>query len=147
LGLKTTSSAEKQNYYDALAHARDPKLLQKTLAIAITDELPSSRAVFLVAKVARQSDHPELAWPFARQNMKALLAKADALGANSYAPSLFTFFSDRKRAEELKDYAKANLPSASAKEVAKAVDEIEFRAGFKQRLIPQLASWIDNGRK
>ena len=146
LGLKTTSIAEKQYYYDALAHARDPKLVQKTLAISITDELPSSRAIFLVAKVARKSEHPELAWPFARQNMKALLAKADALGINSYAPSLFTFFSERKRVEELKDYAKSNLPSASAKEVAKAVDEVEFRAEFKQRLIPQLASWIDNRR-
>jgi len=144
LGMKTTSSAEKQNYYDALAHARDPKLLQKTLAIAITDELPSSRAVFLVAKVGRQSEHPELAWPFARQNMKALLAKSDALGANSYAPSLFTFFSDRKRAEELKDYAKANLPASSAKEVAKAVEEVEFRSEFKQRLAPQIAGWIAN---
>jgi aminopeptidase N len=146
LGLKTTSSAEKQYYYDALAHARDPKLVQKTLAIAITDELPSSRAVFLVPKVARESEHLELAWPFARQNMKALLAKSDALEINSYAPSLFTFFSDRKRVEELKDYAKANLPSASAKEVAKAVDEVEFRAEFKQRLIPQLTGWIDNRR-
>ena len=35
--------------------------------------------------------------------MKALLAKSDALGANTYAPSLFTFFSDDSRAQELKD--------------------------------------------
>ena len=75
--------------------------------------------------------------------MKALLAKADALAANSYAPSLFTFFSDRSRIDELKAYAKANLPASSAKEVAKAVDEVEFRSEFKTRLIPQLVAWID----
>ena len=31
LGLKTTSIADKQNYYNALAEATDPKLVKKTL--------------------------------------------------------------------------------------------------------------------
>src|SRR6266852_644748 len=56
LGLATTSSEEKQNYYDALAGARDPKLAAKTLQISLTDELPTSRAVFLVGKVARSGE-------------------------------------------------------------------------------------------
>ena len=147
LGLKTTSTEEKQNYYDALATALDPKLVAKTLQISLTDELPTSRAIFLVGKVARDSDHPDLAWDFAKANMKALLAKSDALAVNRYAPSLFTFFSEESRADELKSYAKANLPAASAKEVAKAVDEIQFRSEFKKRLANQLSTWIENQRK
>src|SRR6184192_2405699 len=143
LGLKTTSTEEKQNYYDALAGAIDSTLVKKTLPIALTDELPTSRAVFLVSKVARESDHPDIAWDFAKANMKALLAKTDALGANRYAPSLFTFFSDDSRADELKAYAKANLPAESATEVAKAVDEIQFRSEFKKRLASQLSAWLD----
>ena len=63
---------------------------------------------------------------------------------NSYAPGLFTFFSERSRVEELKAYAKSNLPPNSAKEVEKAVDEMEFRAEFKPRLAQQLNAWIDN---
>ncbi len=58
LGLKTTSIEEKQNYYDALAAAIDPKLAARTLKISLGDELPTSRAIYLVAKVARQSEHP-----------------------------------------------------------------------------------------
>ncbi|HEY2626885.1 MAG TPA: M1 family metallopeptidase, partial [Candidatus Udaeobacter sp.] len=38
LGLKTTSTEEKQNYYDALASARDPRLVTKSLQISLTDE-------------------------------------------------------------------------------------------------------------
>ena len=143
LGLKTTSIEDKRNYYDALACANDPKLVKKTLAIALTDELPTSRAVFLVPKVARESAYPDIAWEFAKANIKALLAKTDAAGANRYAPSLFTFFSDDSRADELKTYAKNNLPPASAPEVAKVVDEIQFRAEFKKRLAAQLNAWID----
>ena len=143
LGLKTTSIEEKQNYYNALAGAINPRLVKKTLPIALTDELPTSRAVFLVSRVARQSDHPDTAWDFAKANMKTLLAKTDALGATRYAPSLFTFFAENSRADELREYANANLPETSAPEVAKAVDEIQFRTEFKRRLTPQLKAWID----
>jgi aminopeptidase N len=144
LGRKTTSVEQKQNYYDALACATDPKLVKKTLDIAVTDELPTSRAIFLVSKVALESGHPEMAWDFAKENMKPLLAKTDALGANRYVPSLFTFFSDPSRADELKKYAKNNLHPDSAFEVAKVVDEIQFRSEFKKRLAIQLNSWLDN---
>ena len=143
LGLKTTSVEEKQNYYDALAGAIDSKLVKKSLPIALTDELPTSRAIFLVLRLARERGHPDIAWDFARANMKALLAKTDALGANTYAPSLFTFFSDGSRAQELRTYAKNNPSAASAREVAKALDEIQFRSEFKKRLAPQLDAWID----
>ena len=142
LGLKTTSIEEKQNYYEALACATDPKLVKKTLAIALTDELPTSRATFLVSRVARDTGRPDIAWDFARANMKALVAKIDAAGANRYAPSLFTFFSDDSRANELKTYAKNHLPPASARDVAKVIDEIQFRTEFKRRLAMQLAPWI-----
>ncbi|HEY4258170.1 MAG TPA: M1 family metallopeptidase [Candidatus Udaeobacter sp.] len=143
LGLKTTSIEEKQNYYSALAESIDPKLVKKTLPIALTDELPTSRALFLVPLVARDSGHPDIAWEFAKANMKTLLAKTDAVGANQYAASLFTFFSEDSRADELKSYAKANLPPASAPNVAKVVDEVEFRAEFKKRLVAQLNTWIN----
>jgi aminopeptidase N len=143
LGLKTTSIADKQNYYNALAQAADPKLIEKTLAIALTDELPTSRAVFLVARVARDSGHPDIAWEFAAANMKTLLGKTDAAGANRYAPSLFTFFSDASRVNQLEAYAKANLPPAGAPDVAKAIDEIQFRTEFKKRLTNQLGVWLE----
>src|SRR5205809_2697098 len=142
LGLKTTSIEEKQNYYSALAESIDPKLVQKTLAIALTDELPTSRAIFLVPAVARDSGHPDIAWEFAKANLKTLLAKTDAAGANRYAPSLFTFFSDESRANRLEAYAQANLPAASSPDVAKAVDEIQFRAEFKKRLTNELSAWV-----
>src|SRR5438105_1322753 len=147
LGLKTTSIEEKQNYYDALANSVDPKLAARTLEISLTDELPTSRAVFLVSKVARQSEHPEIAWEFAKAHMKQLLAKTDALGANSYAPSLFTFFSDAARIAELESHAKSNLPPASAKAVAKAIDEIGFRAQLKPRFLTQIATWSSEPSK
>jgi aminopeptidase N len=142
LGLKTTSIEEKANYYNALAAAIDPKLAARTLEISIGDELPTSRATYLVSKVGRESEHPEVAWAFAKAHMKQLLAKTDALGANSYAPGLFTLFSDPARIAELEKFAKTNLPPAAAKDVAKATDEVGFRADLKLRVVSQVATWL-----
>ena len=147
LGLKTTSIEEKQNYYDALANTIDPKLAARALEISLSDELPTSRATYLVAKVARQSERPELAWAFAKANMKKLLAKSDALAVNSYAPGLFTFFSDASRIAELQRYAKSDLPPASAKAVEKAVDEVGFRGEFKSSLVAQIGTWFTDTKK
>ncbi len=141
LGQKATSSEEKQNFYAALTSATDPKLAERALQIALTDELPTSRAVYIVPSVARDGGQPEMAWKFAKTHMKALLAKADALGVNSYAPSLFNFFSDPARIAELRAYGKAELPPAAAKPIEKAADEISFRADFKKRLAEQIAEW------
>jgi hypothetical protein len=96
----------------------------------------------LLPFAARHGEHPELVWQFAQQHMKALLAKQDALGIDGFTAGLFTFFSDPKDAETLERYAKTDLPSSAARSVAKAVDEIGFRAEFKERLIPQLKTWI-----
>jgi aminopeptidase N len=142
LGVKTTSIEEKANYYNALAAATDPKLAARTLKIALTDELPTSRATFLVSRVGRESEHPEIAWDFAKAQMKELLAKTDALAANSYAPGLFTLFSDPARIAELEKFAKTNLPPAAAKDVAKATDEVGFRADLKLRVVSQVATWL-----
>ena len=147
LGLATTSIGEKQNYYDALACATNPVLVKKALQISLTNEISTSRATYLVGKVGRYSDHPEMAWEFARQNMKALQAKLDSFGTATYAPSLFTFFSDLKHIDELKTLGGTNQSGANAKEVAKAIDEIQIRAELKERLSRQLAAWCESRKK
>ncbi|MEO5717125.1 MAG: M1 family metallopeptidase, partial [Chthoniobacterales bacterium] len=143
LGLKTNSTEEKQYFYEALASAIEPRLIQRTIALALTDELPTSRAAALLPLSARRGERPQLVWEYAQEHMKALLAKEDSLGVNDFAAGLFTFFSDPKDAETLERYAKTSLPPSAAPSVAKAVDEIGFRAEFKQRLVPQLNSWME----
>ena len=142
LGQKTTSIEEKSNYYNALASSLDSKLAARSLEISLGDELPTSRATQLVTRVARESENPELAWKFAKANMKQLLAKTDALGANRYAPGLFSFFTDPARIAELEKYAKTDLSPAAAKDVEKAVDEMGFRAGLKLQITSQVATWL-----
>ncbi|MDQ3117821.1 MAG: M1 family metallopeptidase [Verrucomicrobiota bacterium] len=143
LGLKTNSTEEKQYFYDALASALEPRLIRRTIALALTDELPTSRAAALLPFSARQGERPQLVWEYAQQNMKALLVKQDSFGVHAFAARLFTFFSDPKDALALERYAKVNLSQSSAPAVAQAIAEIGFRAELKERLVPQLNTWME----
>ena len=107
LGLKTTSTEEKQNYYAALASAIDPKLVPRTIALALTEELPDQPGdrVAPLCGALRRASGPRLG--ICQAHMKALLAKQDALGINSFAAGLFNFYSDAKEAETLEAYAKS----------------------------------------
>ncbi len=143
LGRETNSTEEKQYFYEALASAIEPRLVQRTIALALTDELPTSRAAALLPLAARRGERAQLVWEFAQQNMKALLAKQSSLGVNNFAAGLFTFFSDPQDAQTLERYAKANLSQSSAPAVARAIAEIGFRAELKERLVPQLNTWME----
>ena len=99
-------------------------------------------ASYLVPFVAREGERADIVWDFAETKMKALLAKQDALGVNSYAAGLFSFSPMPKLKRSLRTYAKSDLPPASAIHVARAIDEIGFRAEFKQRLTSEFSAWV-----
>jgi aminopeptidase N len=141
LARKADSFEIKRSLYGAMASTRDADLVQKTLALSLTDELIPTEAAFLVHRVARADEHPDLAWTFAREHLDALHAKLAALAINEYVPELFTSFHETARADELETFAREKLPPATAPSVAKAADEIRFKAELKARILPQIEAW------
>ena len=142
LGLKTQSVEEKGNFYHAMAAALSPELAKRTLPLSLTDELPASRAIFLIALVARAGEQPEIAWDFAQANREKLDAKLSAVNAVRFVPYLMRGFSDPQRATELETYAQKYMPPGAKSEVEKAAEEIRFNADLKARIIPEIHKWL-----
>ena len=138
---KTDSVEQKRSLYGALAAAHDPALIQKTLAIALTDELPPQQAARIVQRVAGGSEQPELALEFAQKHITELVAKLSSFRANDYIADVFENFTDAPRADELDAWAKTNLPPDAAPATAKAADAIRFKAALKERLLPEIDAW------
>jgi aminopeptidase N len=136
------STEQRRNLYTALAAARLPDLAGRTLALAITDELLPNDATALVGRVAHSGEHPELAWGFAQQNLDALLSKLASIRANDYVPGIMRAFADAARADELERFASRNLPPQAGVSVAKAADDIRFKAELKARVLPETDAWI-----
>jgi len=145
LGLKNDKRRKrKQNYYDALAFATDPALIKKTLAHRPWTDRVCRRVVrsFWLSKVARESDRPDLVWGICQsETLRLCWRRSNALGANTYIPSLFTFFTDPNRTEELRSFASTHLSEAKREDRSKlAADEIRFRADLRKRLIEQVGA-------
>ena len=138
---KTDSVEQKRSLYGALAAAHDPALIQKTLAIALTDELPPQQAARIVQRVAGSGEQPELALEFAQKHITELVAKLSSFRANDYIADVFENFTDASRADELEAWAKKNLPPDAAPATAKAADAIRFKAALKDRLLPEIDAW------
>jgi aminopeptidase N len=141
-GLKTQSIEEKGNFYDAMAAALSPELAKRMLPLSLTDELPASRAIFLIALVARAGEQPEIAWDFAQANREKLDPKLGAVLAVRFVPYLMRGFSDVQRANQLETYAQKYMPAGAKGEVEKAAEEIRFNADFKARIIPEIHKWL-----
>ena len=142
LARRTTDTEQKDLLYAALASARDEKLCERALAIALGDELPARQAAGMVNRVAGNGEQPERAWDFAKANLPALLARVSVFEANRFVPRIFSNFSDVKRAEELETFAATSLPPQAGHAVALTVDEIRFQSEFRARALRGAAAWI-----
>ncbi len=141
IAKRTTDTEQKDLLYAALAAAREAKLCDRALAIALGDELPARQAAGMAGRVAG-SEQPEKAWDFAKANLPALLARVSDFEAARFVPRIFTNFSEASRAAELESFAETNLPPRASRAVALAVDEIRFKSDFRTRALSEAAEWI-----
>ena len=142
LAKQATSFEDKQRYYNAMASAQDPALAQQTLALSLTDELPSPFNAFLVYGVAGGGEQPALAWDFVQQHQKELDSRLDFSSRLSFVPNLMGMFTDPARADELLAYSKASLPPDAKRSVDRAVGRIRSAAALKQRELPRIDAWL-----
>jgi aminopeptidase N len=141
---KAADLEEKQLFYGALAGALNPENSDRTLNLALTDELPPVYAARLVPQVAQGGSAPARALDFAKLHMKELLGKVPASHRNAYVPSIFDAFDDASHADELEAYVKATLPPDALKKAEEIADGIRFRYAFKQRELEKIDAWTKN---
>lgn len=143
LALKTVDTEQKSLLYGGLAAVQAADLVSKTLNTALTGELPAKTAARMVGRVAAEGRQIELAWKFASEHREALLALCSAGEASSYLAKVARNFSEGARADELEALTRAKLPPEAMRDTAIAADEIRFKAGFKERALPELLKWME----
>jgi aminopeptidase N len=142
LAIHASGTEERESYYNAMSAALDPALARQTLAISLTDETVPQEATELVVNVADAGEQRELAWDFATQHVKELLAKVDYFDRNNYMPSILASFSDTERADELEAYAKKNGNEDALVKTRETAEEIRFKAMLKRKQIPAINDWV-----
>jgi aminopeptidase N len=142
LARETTSTSERERYQAAMAAALDPALAKETLALALTDEIPTTAVGRLVFGVASDGEHADLAWAFVRQNFAALAVKQGPFFRENFAANLMTNFSDRAHAAELADFAPAQETRGGRIMAARSQETILTDADFIARILPGIDAWV-----
>jgi aminopeptidase N len=142
LARNTTNTAERVRYYSAAASARDPVLAREMLALALTDELPSTLRGAVINAVAGAGEQPELAWEFVQKNFAALAARQGPSFRDAFVANLMSSFSDTERADELAAFAAAHATAGGKIIAARAREAILIDAEFKARVVPALDDWL-----
>jgi hypothetical protein len=123
-------------------YALDPVLARETLAIALTDELPTSLLYTLISRVAGEGEQPDLAWSFVQANFDALVTRQGSSSRNYFASSLMTNFTDAGHAAELARFAPVNETSGGRLVADRAQERIMTDADFSARLLPAVDDWV-----
>lgn len=142
LGRATTNADERVRYYMAAASARDPALANETLAIALTDELPTTLIGRLISEVASGGEHRDLAWNFVKANFAALAAKQGPSFNDNFPANLMTNFTDAAHAAELANFAPAHATSGGRIVAGRAYERIMTAADFSARQLPAVNEWV-----
>jgi aminopeptidase N len=142
LGRAATNTDERVRYYMAAASARDPALANATLAIALTDELPTTLVGRLISEVASGGEHRDLAWSFVKANFAALAAKQGPSFKDSFPANLMTNFTDAAHAQELANFAPAHATSGGRIVAARAYERIMTDADFSAHQLPAVNEWV-----
>jgi len=127
-------------YYRLLGSVRDPRLAQKALAIALTDEAPVPMRASIIASVSGQ--HPEMAFDWAvghAGQVDALLEQSSKAG---FIVELASESSDRALAGRVQAYALKALAPSSRSDANAAISRINYLADLRGRLAPAIGAWI-----
>jgi aminopeptidase N len=142
LARKSTATNERLRYYYAAASARDATLARATLALTLTDELPSAIVGGVINTVASSGEQPDLAWDFVKANFDALAAKQGPSFRDAFVANFMTNFSDDAHAAELKRFEPAQATSGGRVMTARALETIAIAADLKTRALPSIDGWI-----
>jgi aminopeptidase N len=142
LARKSTVTNGRVGYYFAAASARDPTLARATLALTLTDELPSTIVGGMINTVASSGEQPDLAWDFVQKNFDTLVKRQGPSFRDFFVASFMTNFSDDAHADELKRFAPAQATSGGRVMTARALETMALSADLKTRALPAIDAWI-----
>lgn len=142
LARKATNTDERVRYYMAAAGARDDELARRTLALTLTDELPTTLTGRVIMAVASSGEHRDLAWDFVKANFAALAARLGPSFQDNFPAGLLSTFSDAAHAQELADFAPAHATAGGRVVAARALERMLTDVDFSARQLPQVDAFV-----
>jgi aminopeptidase N len=139
---KSKSPEEYYMYFSALAHFRDPKLLERTLNFAISPEVRSQDALQLITGVLSNPAGEQLAWDFIRQHWLEV-EKAGGPFASAEVVHATGEFCDPAMKDQVTEFFAAHKVPGAERTYKQSIESINHCVDLRSQQEPQLASWLE----
>ncbi|MBA3915021.1 MAG: M1 family metallopeptidase [Acidobacteriales bacterium] len=140
--MKNAKSPEQ--YYrtmQTMADFQDPKLLQKSLDLAMTPEVRSQDKMRLFAGVMANPVGNRLAWDFYKQHAQEIQAQGGEFTSRVVVQVTSTFCTPELRDEVSSFFSSHPVPTA-ARTLKQSLERMNACIDIKSQQAPQLSSWL-----
>ncbi|RVT43395.1 M1 family metallopeptidase [Sphingobium algorifonticola] len=134
------TALEKSQLFALLGEAKDPKLAQQALDLALTDEPGKTTSAAIIASVGYT--HSMLAVDFVLAHRAQYEAMIDVSARSQALARLGGSSADLAMVTKLDAYATQYLTPESRKVVDRAIAAIKARAETRARIAPDIATWL-----
>ncbi len=137
---KAPTALERSSLFQLLGRARDPRIAQAALDLALTSEPGQTTAATILS--ANALLHPDLTTDFALSHVDQVEALVDASGRTGYIARLAAESRDPAMIGKLQAYARDRLPEGSRRSVDQAINALEARARLEPAIRAGVKDWL-----
>jgi hypothetical protein len=125
----------------ALRRFNDPKLAQRTLEFAISPQMRSQDAPYLITDVMRNRATQKQAWSFVQEHWANVEKLGGAFAGWSIVQATGSFCDSEMR-DEVQAFFTSHPAPAAERSLKQSFEQINYCVDLKTQQEPQLASWL-----
>ena len=129
------------NLARALADFRDPKIVERVLAMGVSDEVRSQDAAGLISAVLSNPDNQKTAWAWVKANWPAVEKKTTMSSGPRIVNATRSFCSLELRDDVQSFFTEHKVPSAE-RTLKQSLEDIEACTRRRPRMETQLSEWL-----
>ena len=133
---------EKNRFLHLLSEFSDPRLIQRTLDLTLTDTVRTQDVASVLASIVANPAATDAAWKFFRDNWAALERRMVPGHAGRVIAAMGTASCDPSRIEEVKRFVEENKLTAARQATSLAIERISGCVALRTAQQPRLSEWI-----
>jgi len=137
-----TEPEERYQYLYALTSFADPALVRRTMDVALSADVRSQDAKYVIARMLANADSQRLAWQLTRERWPEIQKKTGEFVGNTVIVGALGSFCDAKVAGELKTFFTTNKVPDAERTLQQSLEQITTCATLAERQRPKLAEWL-----
>ena len=142
---RARSPQEQRRFLLALADFREPRLVDRTLALSLTDRVATQDVVFLLARLLANPAARERTWGFVRKRWPALRRRMPPLLASRLIEATSALLEPSHRSEVAAFFRAHPLPSGE-RVLRQTLERFDWYRGFRREAATKLAARLSPSR-